>query len=85
MSMPTRGQAQEGLPVCIAEYLPTLPIDGANCRVMLFSLGPATDGDLGPATDGATTCVKIRDDQARAKKRTRQPNAPGEKTPHPRI
>ena len=70
------------------------------CRVMVFWLGPATDGDLGPTnplqwicrewvqklgSDGATACVEIGDDQAGAKNRTRRPNAPGERTPHPRI
>ena len=70
------------------------------CRVTVFWLGPATDRDPGPAdpvqwiyrewvqklgSDGATACVKIGDDQAGAKNRTRRPNASGERTPHLRI
>ena len=70
------------------------------CRVTVFWLGPATDGDLGLAdpvqwifreqvpklgSDGVTACVEIGDDQAGAKNRTRRPNTPGERTPHSRI
>ena len=54
-------------------------LSNKNCRVTVFWLGLATDGDLGPADpvqricrewvqklgfDGETTCVEIGDDQA---------------------
>ena len=70
------------------------------CRVTVFWLGLATNGDLGPTdpiqwicrewvqnldSDGATACVEIGDDQAGAKNRTRRPNAPRERTSHLRI